>query len=111
MEKNIKGTKIVIDCIPNDPVDIRCGGPEILGYDYFVKQEETISLIEVVEKTLEELNLPIMEIRVEDEGKLRLTEKEVWTKERIIQSLINDSSTVRSEYERRLRNGSYIKQV
>ena len=50
-----------------------------------------------------------MEIRVEDEGKLRLTEKEVWTKERIIQSLINDSSTVRSEYERRLRNGSYIK--
>lgn len=109
MEKNIKGTKIVIDCIPNDPVDIRCGGPKILGYDYFVKQEETISLIEVVEKTLEELKLPIMEIRVEDEGKLRLTEKEVWTKERIIQSLINDSSTVRSEYERRLRNGSYIK--
>lgn len=111
MEKIIKGSKIVVDCIPNDPVDIRAGGAKILGYDYFVRQEEAPALIKLVSQTLEELKLPVMDIRVEDEGKLRLAEKEVWTKERIVQNLIDDSDTVRSEYERRLRNGTYRQKV
>ena len=111
MKKIIKGSKIVVDCIENDPVDIRTGGSKILGYDYFVRQEEAPALIKLVSQTLEELKLPVMDIRVEDEGKLRLTEKEVWTKERIVQNLIDDSDTVRSEYERRLRNGTYRQKV
>ena len=100
-----------MDCIQNDPVDIRAGGAKILGYDYFVRQEEATALIKLVSQTLEELKIRVMDFRVEDEGKLRLAEKEVWTKERIVQNLIDDSDTVRSEYERRLRNGTYRQKV
>ena len=32
--------KIVVDCERNDPVDIRCGGPDYLGFDFYVKDEE-----------------------------------------------------------------------
>ncbi len=111
MEKIYKGSKIVVDCITNDPVDVRCGGPKVLGYDYFVKYEDASELVGVITETLEEMALPIMSIRIEDEGKLRLSEKELWTKKRIITNLIEDSQPVRSEYERRQRNGTFERKV
>ena len=38
MEKKlIKCSRIGVDCVANDPVDIRCGGPEYLGFDFNVK--------------------------------------------------------------------------
>ena len=40
-EDLIKCTKICVNCVPNDPVDIRCGGPNYLGFDFFVREEET----------------------------------------------------------------------
>ena len=34
MEKIINCTRIAVDCVANDPVDIKCGGPEYLGFDF-----------------------------------------------------------------------------
>ena len=31
----VKCSKISVDCIHNDPVDIKAGEAEILGYDFF----------------------------------------------------------------------------
>ena len=41
MEK-IKCRKISVDSVYNDPVDIRCGGPEYLGFDFFVKEAKKL---------------------------------------------------------------------
>ena len=32
---------INIDCTINDPVDVRCGGPEYLGFDFNVRKEDS----------------------------------------------------------------------
>lgn len=36
----IRCSKISVDCVSNDPVDIRCGGPEFLGFDFLCKRRE-----------------------------------------------------------------------
>ena len=47
MEKKlIKCSRIGVDCVANDPVDIRCGGPEYLGFDFNVREEETEDMIQ-----------------------------------------------------------------
>ena len=48
MTNNITCNKIAVDCVHNDPVDIRCGGPLYLGFDFFVKKEETDEMIEYI---------------------------------------------------------------
>ena len=59
MEKElVKCTEIGVDCVENDPVDIRCGGPEYLGFDFFVL-------------TLSELRVPAINIYSSGERELR----------------------------------------
>ena len=42
MDNNlIRCSQISVDCVANDPVDIRCGGPEYLGFDFNVRVEQT----------------------------------------------------------------------
>lgn len=36
---------IDVACDRNDPVDIRCGGPAILGYSFFVSPDEDIDAV------------------------------------------------------------------
>ena len=55
MEK-IKCKKISVDSVYNDPVDIRCGGPEYLGFDFYVKEEEVKDL-ELPEEPVEDLGV------------------------------------------------------
>lgn len=73
---------IDVSCERNDPVDIRCGGPAILGYDFFVSTDENI---EEIEKFLEECVknykrgfMGISHRKVED-----FPVKRLWTKERM----------------------------
>ena len=48
-----------IDCEKNDAVDIRCGGPAYLGFDFYVKGEEDKEKLRVfLEKTLKKHNRP-----------------------------------------------------
>ena len=51
--------KASIDCQKNDPVDIKCGGPEYLGYDFFIDCESTKEMIDYIKETCNELNVPI----------------------------------------------------
>lgn len=36
----VVGRKVSIDTEENDPVDIRCGGPQYVGYDFVVDADE-----------------------------------------------------------------------
>ena len=38
----VKVRKITIDCEQNDSVDIKCGGPVFIGFDFFVDADENM---------------------------------------------------------------------
>jgi hypothetical protein len=95
----IKCKKIAVDCIKNDPVDVRAGGADILGYDFFVDEKETDVLVDVIKTTIEELRLPLMGINVLENESYSLSEEKVWRKERIIECIIAESGVIKSEAE------------
>ena len=97
----VKCSKISVDCIHNDPVDVRAGGAEILGYDFFVDANDAERLVTVIEGAITELKLPLMGISILDKGRLQLDKEQVWTDERILQCIADESDIIISEAERR----------
>ena len=70
--------KIVIDCERNDIVDIKCGGPEYLGFDFFVEDENIENIITFIKEELKKNSLPLISINYYDTNNTK-----VWTKEQI----------------------------
>ena len=97
MEK-IMCTKIGVDCVPNDPVDIRCGGPAYLGFDFYVKKEETEAMFQFVIQALDEFGIPLACIY--KDGEYEKLEKDVWTRRRIMGEIANDAEYLKSAAER-----------
>ena len=58
MEK-VECTTINVDCCHNDPVDIKCGGPYYLGFDFFVRRHEEQEMVKFIIATIEELHVPL----------------------------------------------------
>lgn len=76
----VKVKKITVNCERNDPVDMKCGGPAVLGFDFYVDADE--DMVDFIKSKLRENGLPVMSISVskkEDE----IVEKNLWTKEKI----------------------------
>ena len=97
----VKCSKISVDCIHNDPVDIKAGGSEILGYDFFVDEKEAERLVPVIEGAIKELQLPLMGISIKEKGRHLLDESKVWREERILQCIVDESDVIISEATRR----------
>lgn len=97
----VKCSKISVDCIHNDPVDIKAGGAEILGYDFFVDEKDAERLVTVIENAISELHLPLMGITIQEKGRIHLKEDQVWKDERILQCIVDQSDVIISEATRR----------
>jgi len=54
---------IIVDCEKNDSVDIRCGGPDMLGYDFYVDPDNVNEMIEFIKKELEKQKQPLLNIQ------------------------------------------------
>lgn len=76
--------KIVVDCERNDPVDIRIGGPQYLGFDFFVKDEDVDTLREVILAELHKNKIPCISISIEEETR---SNAKIWDKEKIIECI------------------------
>ena len=96
--KTVKCITINVDCCHNDPVDVRCGGPEYLGFDFYVKRHEEQEMIRYIITSLEELHVPLMSIRLGDP--IELAEEHVWTKERILKSIVKSADEIKNEATR-----------
>jgi len=81
-----KAAHIEVNCKKNDPVDIKCGGPQYLGFDFYVDPKKVKELTEVIRQELQD-NFP--DLRIYNSGK-RLVKK-LWTKEMIIKSIRKDA--------------------
>jgi len=74
----VTAIKIKVNCIQNDWADIKCGGPPILGYDFYIdgsKESNKDKYIKFIEKTLKKYNRPLIGIsthEVKDFDKRRL---------------------------------------
>jgi len=90
--------KIHVDCVANDPVDIRSGGPDFLGFDFNVKEAESEDMKKFISVTLDTLDVPL--IRMYVGARTTLGEKDVWTKERIVEAIKKDASYLQSEARR-----------
>ena len=95
MEKLVKCTTISVDCVHNDPVDIRCGGPEYLGFDFSVEQAKKEEMKNFIAESLTTLEVPVVGISCY--GEKELPEASVWTKERILASIKEDAKYLKSE--------------
>jgi hypothetical protein len=88
-----KVRKVEVDCCPNDPVDIRCGGPRTLGFDFSVAANDK-EIEKFIRTTLAECKLPCQGVWVEDEVHL-VPNKDMWTRSRI-RNCIKRDQNVRS---------------
>ena len=71
-----------IACERNDPVDIRCGGPAVLGYDFGVSpDEDEAEILKFLRETLKKYNRPLIGISVKVQKDFPV--KHLWTKERM----------------------------
>ena len=97
MDNNlIRCSQISVDCVANDPVDIRCGGPEYLGFDFNVRVEQTEEMKKFIAVTLEIFEIPLTNLYIS--GTIDLSEKDVWTKERIVKAVNYVLVTYNNEY-------------
>ena len=95
----INCSKISVDCVINDPVDVKAGGPEYLGFDFFVKNTETMEITKFIIQTLNEFNIPLISIGVIQKNIL-LTEKEIWDKNRIAECIAKQADYLIRESKR-----------
>jgi hypothetical protein len=52
-----------VNCEYNDPTDINCGGPAILGYDFYVSPDEDITEVKrFIKKCLKKYDRPLLNI-------------------------------------------------
>lgn len=94
----IKCSQISVNCLANDPVDIRCGGPDYLGFDFYVEDSKAKEFENFVVLTLECFEIPLENITTS--GTFYLKEENVWTKEKIIKAVIKDADYLQSEARR-----------
>ena len=55
-------TQISVDCVKNDSVDIRCGGPSYLGFDFNVPKDKLEEMKRFVIESLKIFEVPIQNI-------------------------------------------------
>ena len=84
---------IIVDCEKNDPVDYRCGGPYILGFDFFVTDENKNEILDFVKEMLIKYKRPIMDIRVTEKRADEYVGQETieyWSKKEKIEKCIKE---------------------
>lgn len=88
----VKCVKIYVDCQKNDPVDIRCGGPEYLGYDFFVEESKAEEIKNFIIDSCKELNVPIKNIYFDSTKVYTKDLSKVWTKEKVYECIENNEA-------------------
>ena len=97
--KRVLCTNLGVDCVINDPVDVRAGGTQYLGFDFNVRQEEVDAMMEFIPTALKEYGVPLIRITKNTEG-IEVVESKVWTRERIVDCIEDQSEMLIHEASR-----------
>ena len=93
--KNVLCTTISVDCVKNDPVDVRCGGPAYLGFDFHVNKKNDVMMREFIINTLQGYEIPIEAIY--SHGEFYLPSDQVWTDKKIVEEIEKEVDYLKSE--------------
>lgn len=94
----VRCSRLDVKCCVNDPVDVRAGGPQYLGFDFNVLEEKTDIMTKYIEGVLKELSVPLIEIS--NNGIKEVDEEHVWDEDRIFNEIEVYSSYMISESNR-----------
>jgi hypothetical protein len=100
--KTVHCTTIGVDCVANDPVDIRAGGPEYLGFDFSVRTKDYDHMKEFIIDTLLGYEVPI--IGIYKAGEKDLPRDRVWTETTIAAEIRKDAAYLKAEAQRNYPN-------
>jgi len=76
---------VSIDTIPNDPVDVRCGGPYYLGFDFKVDADEDVSnLREYLTSVFADCHKPYERISITTTT-VDVPKEHIWSREKMRQ--------------------------
>lgn len=81
----IQAIHISADVKENDRVDIKCGGPQYLGFDFYINPDDKKKALSVVKEEIDKRDFPMS--RVYECGTVLIEEKNVWTIEKIIKCI------------------------
>lgn len=82
---------ISVDCVRNDSVDIRCGGPPTLGFDFYVgTRVNVVDYKAFINRCLRDCNVPLMGITVRKDS--IEADRKLWTKGRIREAIRKEKS-------------------
>ena len=85
-ENKVVCSHISIDCRINDAQDIKMGGPQYLGFDFYVAAEQAKEMEKFIEKAMNDLQIPISSLCIEEDEVLKPPSK-VWNKKKIMNCL------------------------
>ena len=84
---------VVIDCCQNESVDVRCGGPSFVGYDFLVAAGVPDKEIDAfIRKALEKHDRPCEHVVI-SRSRQEVLKKNLWTRRRIEKEIKNNDVT------------------
>ena len=86
---------ISVDCERNDPVDIRCGGPDYLGYDFKIEYDRKDEFQRFIKEQIKASGGPF--IRFSEGTKGTSERHELWTKTDIAMEIHNGYNSVKKK--------------
>jgi len=90
-KKLVKCSKISVNCVENNPIDIKCGGPKYLGFDFYVKEEEQNRMKKIICSSINEIGIPIINVIVTNN--IYKDIENIWYKDIEIRNQIKKNST------------------
>lgn len=79
----VVGRRVTINTEENDPVDIRCGGPMWLGYDFIVDADENVKdLKKFIDNTFKKFNKYYSSVYVSS-GTEEVPKSSIWSHSKI----------------------------
>ena len=91
----VKCREIKVDCVPNNPVDIRRGEPEYLGFDFWVADDQVSEILKFIAISLCALGVPVINLYAADTRILH--QREVWSKQDIMRSIKREADYLKLE--------------
>ena len=100
-DKKVLCANLGVDCVINDPVDVRAGGPQYFGFDFYVEKDNADRMKEFIKKSLDEFGVPL--INLINNGDIEVDKNQVWDENRIVEWISREADYLigeaASEYE------------
>ncbi len=110
MDKDlVKCSVISVDCVHNDVIDIKSGGPLYLGFDFYVHKDIKEEMQELIVLALEEYHIPL--VKINSAYEIKVPHSKVWNKDKIITEIENKATFLCEQNNKNKQLKNYFKGI